>query len=65
MNKLFFVVGLGAISLLSLGGCNHIAEAKKAADARTAAASAVQDAQGPAFSSGEDKVAERGKRLSQ
>ena len=39
MNKLFFVVGLGAVSLLSLGGCKQIAEAKKAAEALKAASS--------------------------
>jgi Protein of unknown function (DUF3829) len=65
MNKLFFVVGLGAISLLSLGGCKQIAEAKKAAEALKAAASAVKDAQGPAISSEEDKDAELGNKLSQ
>jgi len=65
MNKLFFAVGLGVVSLLSLGGCKQIAEAKKAAEALKAAASAVKDAKGPAISSEEDKDAELGNKLSQ
>ena len=48
---------------LALGGCKQIEEAKKAAEALKAAASAVQGAKGPAISSEEDKDAELGAKL--
>jgi len=63
MNKLFFAAALGLTSLFSLGGCKQIAEARKAAEALKAAASAVADAKGPAISSEEDKDAELGNKL--
>lgn len=63
MNKLFFAAALGVTSLLSLGGCKQIDEARKAAEALKAAASAVADAKGPAISSEEDKDAQLGSKL--
>ena len=64
MNKLFFAAALGVVSLFSLGGCKQIAEAKKAAEALKAAASAVAD-KGTAVSSEEDKDAQLGSKLSE
>jgi hypothetical protein len=63
MNKLVFAVALGVASLFSLGGCKQIAEARKAAEALKAAASAATDAKGPAISSEEDKDAALGSKL--
>ena len=65
MNKLFAVAALGVTSWLSLGGCKQIAEAKKAAEALKAAASAVQDAKAPGVSSEEEKDAQLGSKLGQ
>ncbi|MES1185046.1 MAG: YiiG family protein, partial [Myxococcales bacterium] len=62
MNKLVFAAALGVVSLFSLGGCKQIAEAKKAAEALKAAASAVAD-KGTAVSSEEDKDAQLGSKL--
>jgi hypothetical protein len=62
MNKLFFAAALGVVSLFSLGGCKQIAEAKKAAEALKAAASAVED-KGTAVSPEEDKDAQLGSKL--
>jgi hypothetical protein len=63
MNKLFFAAALGVVSLASLGGCKQIDEARKAAAALKAAASAVADAKGPSISSEEDKDAQLGAKL--
>ncbi len=63
MNKLFFAAALGLTSLVALGGCKQLAEARKAAEALKAAASAVAAAKGPAISSEEDKDAELGSKL--
>ncbi len=63
MNKLFFAAAVGVTSLLSLGGCQQIAEARKAAEALKAAASAVADAKGPGISSEEEKDAQLGAKL--
>src|SRR5829696_1931441 len=64
MNKLFFAAAaLGIMSLGSLAGCKQIDEARKAAAALKAAASAAADAKGPAISSEEDKDAELGAKL--
>jgi hypothetical protein len=63
MNKLFLLGVCGALASAALGGCKQIAEAKKAAEAIKAAASAVADAKGPAISSEEDKDAQLGSKL--
>lgn len=63
MNKLLLAAALGLMSLVSIGGCKQIAEARKAAEALKAASSAVADAKGPAVSSEEDKDAELGSKL--
>lgn len=64
MIKLSIALVCGTVSLLSLGGCKQISEAKKAAEALKAAASAVADGKaGPAISSEEDKDAQLGSKL--
>lgn len=63
MNKLTFGLACGVFATLALGGCKQIEEARKAAEALKAAASAVQGTKGPAISSEEDKDAELGSKL--
>ncbi len=63
MNKRFFAAAVGLMSLTLLGGCKQIAEARKAAEALKAAASAVTASKGPGISSEEDKDAELGSKL--
>lgn len=63
MNKLSFSLACGAVLAMSVGGCKQIAEARKAAEALKAAASAVQGAKAPGISSEEDKDAELGAKL--
>jgi hypothetical protein len=63
MTKLSIALVCGTFSLLSLGGCKQIEEARKAAEALKAAASAVSDAKGPVISSEEDKDAQLGSKL--
>src|SRR5688500_4372121 len=63
MNKLTFGLACGVFATFALGGCKQIAEAKKAAEALKAAASAVQANKSPAISSEEDKDAELGAKL--
>lgn len=63
MKKLLVGVAGGALLALSVGGCKQISEAKKAAEALKAAASAVADAKGPLISSEEDKDAQLGAKL--
>jgi Protein of unknown function (DUF3829) len=64
MNKPYFAVVFGvALATLPLSGCKQLAEARKAAEALKAAASAVQQAKGPAVSAEEDKDAELGNKL--
>jgi len=63
MNKLLLGVLLGALSLVPVAGCKQIAEARKAAEALKAAASAVAQSKGPGISSEEDKDAELSSKL--
>ena len=63
MKKVVFTVGCGVLWAAMLPGCKQIAEARKAAEALKAAASAVTDAKGPAISSEEDKDASLGNKL--
>ncbi|HEY6079179.1 MAG TPA: DUF3829 domain-containing protein [Polyangiaceae bacterium] len=63
MNKLHLVGLCGALALGPVAGCKQLEEAKKAAEALKAAASAVADAKGPSISSEEDKDAELGSKL--
>jgi hypothetical protein len=63
MNELFWGLACAATLALSIGGCKQIEEAKKAAEALKAAASAVQGNKGPGISSEEDKDAELGAKL--
>jgi hypothetical protein len=63
MNRLGFGLACGVFASLALAGCKQIEEAKKAAEALKAAASAVQANKGPAISSDEDKDAELGAKL--
>jgi hypothetical protein len=63
MIKRFIIASMATVALCSLGGCKQIAEARKAAEALKAAASAVTQAKGPGISSEEDKDAELGSKL--
>ena len=63
MKKVVFTVGCAVLWAALLPGCKQIAEARKAAEALKAAASAVADAKGPAISSEEDKDAALGNKL--
>ena len=63
MNKLFFAAAVGLMSLSSLGGCKQLAEARKAAEALKAVASAAAGSQAPAISSEEDKDAQLSAKL--
>jgi hypothetical protein len=62
MNKPVFAA-FAVIFVASLSGCKQIAEARKAAEALKAAASAVAQAKGPGISSEEDKDSELGSKL--
>ncbi len=65
MKKLVVATIWGAASLATLSGCKQIAEARKAAEALKAAASAAKggDAKAPVASAEEDKDAELGNKL--
>jgi hypothetical protein len=63
MKKVALTVGCAVLSISLLSGCKQIEEARKAAEALKAAASAVSDAKGPAISSDEDKDAALGNKL--
>src|SRR5688572_10395607 len=63
MKNVVFTVTCGVLWAALLPGCKQIAEARKAAEALKAAASAVTDAKGPAISSEEDKDAALGNKL--
>jgi hypothetical protein len=63
MKKVVFTVSCGVLWAALLPGCKQIAEARKAAEALKAAASAVADGKGPAISSEEEKDAALGNKL--
>lgn len=63
MKKVVFTVSCAALGISLLTGCKQIAEARKAAEALKAAASAAADGKGPALSSEEDKDAALGNKL--
>jgi hypothetical protein len=63
MRKALFTVGCAVLWLSTSSGCKQIAEARKAAEALKAAASAVSDAKAPGISSEEDKDAQLGNKL--
>jgi Protein of unknown function (DUF3829) len=66
MNKLVVAIVWGAASLVTLPGCKQIAEARKAAEALKAAASAASaEAKAPVASTEEEKDAELGNKLSE
>lgn len=63
MKNVVFAVSCGVLWAALLPGCKQIAEARKAAEALKAAASAVTDAKAPGISSEEDKDAALGNKL--